>query len=97
MPLTAEDFRDELYRIMDEAVREGRKYVDVNAGEVHRGLGGYPGPEHRVPVCCKVMKEAVAQDYGDKVVFRRGKGCSLVSPETRQRTRPSTTLCYIES
>ncbi len=79
MPLTAEDFRDELYRIMDEAVREGRKYVDVNAGEVHRGLGGYPGPEHRVPVCCKVMKEAVAQDYGDKVLQEppSGQGASL--------------------
>ena len=79
MPLTAEDFRDELYRIMDEAVRERRKYVDVNAGEVHRGLGGYPGPEHRVPVCCKVMKEAVAQDYGDKVLQEppSGQGASL--------------------
>jgi len=77
MPLTAEDFRDELYRIMDEAVREGRKYVDVNAGEVHRGLGGYPGPEHRVPVCCKVMKEAMA--HGDKVLQEppSGQGASL--------------------
>jgi len=43
MPLTADDFRDELYRIMDEAIREGHKYVDVNAGEIHRGLGSYPG------------------------------------------------------
>jgi len=68
MPLTAEDFRDELYRIMDEAVREGSRYVDVNAGEIHKGLGGYPGPDHRVPVCCKVMKEAMASDYGDKVL-----------------------------
>ena len=79
MPLTAEDFRDELYRIMDEAVREGHKYVDVNAGEVHRGLGGYPGPDHRVPLCCKVMKDVMALDYGDKVLQQppSGQGASL--------------------
>ena len=77
MPLTAEDFRDELYRIMAEAVREGHKYVDVNAGEVHRGLGGCPGPDHRVPVCCKVMKEAMT--HGDKVLQEppSGQGASL--------------------
>jgi len=79
MPLTAEDFRDELYRIMDEAVREGSRYVDVNAGEIHRGMGGYPGPDHRVPVCCKVMQDAMAPDYGDKVLQKppSGQGASL--------------------
>jgi hypothetical protein len=79
MPLTAEDFRDELYRIMDEAVREGSRYVDVNAGEIHRGMGGYPGPDHRVPVCCKVMQDAMAPAYGDKVLQKppSGQGASL--------------------
>jgi len=79
MPLNADDFRDELYRILDEAVRQAHKYVDVNAGELHRGLGGYPGPDHRVPVCCKVMKEKMAPDYGDKVLQEppSGQGASL--------------------
>ncbi len=63
MTLTADDFRDELYRIMYEAVRQGSKYVDVNAGEVQSGLGGYPGRDHRVPVCCTVMKAAMATAY----------------------------------
>jgi hypothetical protein len=79
MPLTADDFRDELYRIMQEAVREGHKYVDVNAGEIHEGLGGYPGRNHRVPVCSKVMREEMAPDYGDKVMQEppSGEGASL--------------------
>ncbi len=79
MPLTAEDFRDELYRIMHEAVREGRKYVDVNAGEIHRGLGSCPGPDHRLPICCTVMKAAMAPDYGDAVLQESpsGQGASL--------------------
>jgi len=79
MPLTAEDFRDELYRIMDEAVREGHKYVDVNAGELYKGLGSYPGADHRLSICCKVMKEAMAPDYGDKVLQEppSGQGASL--------------------
>ena len=64
MPLTADDFREELYRIMDEAVHQGSKYVDVNAGELHSGLGGYPGRDHRVPICCKVMKSAMAGIMG---------------------------------
>jgi len=72
-------FRDELYRIMQEAVREGRTFVDVNAGEVHAGLGGYPGRDHGVPVCCKVMREEWATDYGDKILQEppRGQGVSL--------------------
>jgi len=79
MPLTAEDFRGELYRIMDEAVREGHKYVDVNAGEVYKGLGSYPGADHRLSICCKVMKEAMAPDYGDTVLQEppSGQGASL--------------------
>ena len=79
MPLTADDFRDELYRIMDEAVRERHKCVDVNAGELHEGLGGYPGRDHRVPVCCKVMKEEMSPNYGDKILQEppSGQGASL--------------------
>ena len=79
MPLTADDFREELYRIMDEAVHQGSKYVDVNAGELHSGLGGYPGRDHRVPICCKVMKSAMARDHGDMPLQEppSGQGASL--------------------
>ena len=79
MPLNSDDFRDELDRILDEAVRQGHKYVDVNAGEIHKGLGAYPGPDHRVPACCSVMRAAMAPDYGDRVLQEppSGQGASL--------------------
>jgi 5-methylcytosine-specific restriction protein A len=42
-------------------------------------LGGYPGRDHRVPICCKVMKSAMARDYGDMPLQEppSGQGASL--------------------
>jgi len=65
---TADDFRQELHRMMYEAFQEGRKVADINAGELHRRLGDYPGPDHRMPNCCQVMKSAMAADAGDIVL-----------------------------
>jgi len=44
-----------------------------------KAKGSYPGPNHRMPVCCKVMKDAMAPDYGDKVLQEppSGQGASL--------------------
>jgi 5-methylcytosine-specific restriction protein A len=68
MPPTAEEFRQELYRLMYEAVTQGQGCVDINAGELHRRLDHYPGPNHRMPNCCQVMKGAMDADYGDVIV-----------------------------
>ena len=65
---TAEDFRLELHRVMLEAMRAGSEYADVNAGELHRRVGDYPGRNHRMPVCCSVMRAALALDAGDKIL-----------------------------
>ncbi len=61
-------YRYELLRILDEAEREARKHIDVNAGEIHKGLGGYPSRDHRVPVCCDVMKAAMVPAWETKVL-----------------------------
>ena len=29
----------------------------VNSGELHRAVGGYPGPNERLQTCCEAMKE----------------------------------------
>jgi len=55
---TAEQFREELSSIFQEAVEEKRSTVEVSAGELHRRVGDYPGPNHRMPLCCSVMREA---------------------------------------
>ena len=53
---TAEDFRHELFRILEAAKNSGSEFVEINAGALHRRLGGYPGIDSRMPDCCEVMK-----------------------------------------
>ena len=76
---TADDFRMEMYHMMNEAMREGEMTADINAGELHRRVGGYPGRNHRMPVCCDVMRGAFAPDAGDVIVEQppSGQGASL--------------------
>jgi len=53
---TTEDFRAELLARLDRAARQGRAHAEVNAGELHRSVGGYPGTNHAMPSCCNVMR-----------------------------------------
>ena len=65
----ADDFRSELYRIFSSS-RGG--YVDVTSGDLHRRVGGYPGPSHRMPICCSVMRQSMLG--GDVIVAEPPKG-----------------------
>jgi hypothetical protein len=53
---TAIDFEQEIYERLEGAGSSGAAYVDIQAGELHRSLGGYPSPNHRMPDCCQVMR-----------------------------------------
>lgn len=70
-----EQFRRALEDLFRRAA--GQQFVDISAGQVHRLVGGYPGPDHRMPVCCKVLRRAMAP--GDVVVAQppSGMGASL--------------------
>jgi len=76
---TAADFRMEMYRMMYEAMAEGETSVEINSGELHRRVGGYPGANHRMPVCCQVMRGAYAPDAGDVILEEppSGQGANL--------------------
>ncbi len=39
--------------------------LGVRAGDLHREVGGYPDSNHRMPLCCAFMREAMRQ--GDAV------------------------------
>ena len=54
---TADDFRKKLNEIIEEVKIKNLPYIDVWSKDVHRQVGGYPGSNHRMPVCCDVMKE----------------------------------------
>jgi 5-methylcytosine-specific restriction protein A len=78
MPPTADDFREALYTIFATAHQSGRSSIEVQAGELHRQVGGYPGPNHRMPVCCGVMSSSMKK--GDQILQAppSGKGASLI-------------------
>ena len=75
----ADDFRHELHRMMLEAMKAGKPFAEINAGELHRRVGDYPGRNHRMPICCQVMRAAFAPDAGDIIVAQppKGQGPSL--------------------
>jgi hypothetical protein len=74
---TSDEFRQELDRAFQDTRLQGRTYLDVNAGDLHRRLGGYPGPNNRMPACVNVMRQAM-QD-GDVILSEppKGAGASL--------------------
>lgn len=76
--MTTDDFRKELRAMIQRAGRQGRPHAEVNAGELHRVVGGYPnGGAHRMPACCEAMLSE--KRAGDEVIFEpaEGKGASL--------------------
>jgi hypothetical protein len=48
---TAEDFKLELYRMMLEAMKAEKEFVEINAGRLDRRVGDYPGTNHRMAMC----------------------------------------------
>jgi 5-methylcytosine-specific restriction protein A len=76
---TAKDFENELLKMIAEAQKAGNDFVEIEAGELHRRVGGYPGKNHRMPNCCQAMKAQIALDYGDTVTNEppSGQGASL--------------------
>ena len=74
---TSEDFYNELVNIFHENEEKENSFVTVISGELHRLVGGYPGSDHRMPVCCSVMLKAMRST--DTIISQppKGKGASL--------------------
>jgi predicted GIY-YIG superfamily endonuclease len=72
-------FLDELDQVFRKATVAGQDHVAVSAGDLHRSVGGYRGPTHKMPVCCQAMRSAMDPSRGDRVVSEppKGKGASL--------------------
>jgi hypothetical protein len=76
MPTKAE-FRSELQSQLREAELRGTSFEEVNAGQLHRKLGGYPALDHRMPSCCNVMWEEKRPSDVVLSAPRKGRGASL--------------------
>lgn len=67
---------------LDETFRTAKQLglweISVKAGELHRRVGGYPSKDHRMPICCQVMREAM--QTGDEIIAAppKGDGATLV-------------------
>ena len=74
---SADLFRRLLHDRFTRAEGDGQPYSTVVAGDLHRAAGGYPGPQHRMAVCCGVMRREFSP--GDRVVAEppKGVGASL--------------------
>lgn len=66
MPPTASDFLQALNAKFEEAIQAHRNDMEIRAGDLHRKVGGYPGPNHRLAVCCSVMKKEMR--HGDELL-----------------------------
>lgn len=76
--LSGGEFRAALEALLQAARERGESFVDVSSGQLHRLVGGYPGPNHRMPTCCSVMRGMLKK--GDLVLNepRRGAGARLL-------------------
>ena len=61
----AEDFREALHSMFRIAENEGKSSITITSGELHRRVGGYPGHNHRMPVCCSVMYQELRNIVSD--------------------------------
>lgn len=84
-----EDFRAILAERMAEAIGDWKPHLQVTAGAIHRTVGDYPGNNHRMPVCCSVMREEMGE--GDVIVTEppSGQGASLTIRYWVRETRGS--------
>ncbi len=77
MMITQETFKKTLEEIFDISRSLELTGVVVKSGNLHRLVGGYPGSDHRMPICCTVMKSMM--NVGDEILSqpRSGQGASL--------------------
>lgn len=71
-------FRRALKEAFQAAKNAGADYLVVKAGDLHRHVGGYPGHNHRMPVCCEVMRSFLCCYKGEILNEPpKGNGASL--------------------
>ena len=72
-----DDFQNELDSVFTFANEKRLSAIVMKAGDLHRLVGGYPGTDHRMPICCSVMRNNMRS--GDEVLYEppRGAGPKL--------------------
>jgi len=74
---TSRCFHEALDRVFAAALAGGQSTARVHAGELHREVGGYPSTNHRMPVCCAVMRRRMGEADAVLVSPPKGAGANL--------------------
>ncbi|MBX3046791.1 MAG: hypothetical protein KF698_07330 [Anaerolineales bacterium] len=72
------DFDNKLDEIFGFGKANGIVEIVIRSGDLHRAVGGYPGDDHRMPVCCEAMRSKMRS--GDSIIEQppKGDGANLV-------------------
>ena len=54
---TTVDFQRQLDAVFALARENALQSIVVKSGDLHAQVGGYPGTNHRMPLCCYVMRK----------------------------------------
>lgn len=75
---TPKDFQSELDSIFASAQQQGKSFIEIKSGDLHRSVGGYHRHNHRLPSCCRVMKRNMKP--GDQILQQppSGAGATLI-------------------
>lgn len=66
------DFKNALNEFLLNAELNNLPSIQLTSKTLHLGVGSYPGLNHRMPTCCRVMKDAM--QHGDKIIAEPPKG-----------------------
>ncbi len=74
---SSDDFQSELDSIFAFAEEKLLTAILIKSGDLHKLVGGYPGKDHRMPICCNVMRKNMIN--GDEVLSEppSGEGATL--------------------
>lgn len=79
---TARDFDRQLRELFSCGEIQHQSCVAVRAGDLHRAVGGYPNRgDHRMPICCGVMRRHLSD-------------CDVILSEPRKGAGSSLTILY---
>lgn len=72
-----EEFRSTIQEIFEIAEKVKLSGIILKSGNLHRLVGGYPGSNHRMPMCCNAMRQMMKPD--DEILYEppSGRGASL--------------------
>lgn len=71
------DFDAKINELKSISRKNGESFLKMTSKELHIIVGGYPRKNHRMPICCDAMYDAM--QTGDEIIHAppKGKGASL--------------------